>query len=400
MTAIFLVWNAKGAAIAADQSVSVVTKDDEGQEQTLWTETENKLYLLQNKKVALASSGSATINNIPVNGILSKWEEALTEDYKNLSDYATNFVYWLAKTDLHKQFGSEFDSDKRVGLVLKAIRSAIEEDKNSDEIQVIENTIQYWESQEQHCLLGPDIDRFANSADWTNHDAFLTQKFILNFEPNKIPLEKIRSTQHKIEEIFEEQFKICFEAEYESSIKWHKYLLERTLRYFQNYIDKGEPNHMSLMFVGYGTSEWIPQCVVLDIYDYDLPVPKISVRNVTNPDWVWYQSLAKEKEFSTFLTGIDENMENSIFRKLAEIEEERNDSDTTEKELISKILNSVLDESRGNRIAAMRSKIRLLPVNRLEFVARQMVQIESLASFLQENLPSVGGEIDSVTISL
>jgi len=157
---------------------------------------------------------------------------------------------------------------------------------------------------------------------------------------------------------------------------------------------------MSLMFVGYGTSEWIPQCAVLDIYDYDLPLPKISVKNVTNPDWRWYESLARTKEVSTFLTGIDENMEDTILSKLSEIEEEKSDSDNTGKELTSKVLNTAVDEARGNRIAAIRSKIRLLPVNRLEFVARQMVQIESLASFLQENLPSVGGEIDSVTITL
>ena len=307
--------------------------------------------------------------------------------------------------DLHKQFGSEFDSSERMEMVLASIRDAIENKKTADEVQAIDSLVNYWESIEQHCLLGPDIDRYANSADWSNHDSFLTQKFILNFEPNKIPLEKIRSTQHKLEEIFHQKFKIFFEIDYDASIRWHKHLLERVLKYIQNYIDKEEPDHMSLLFVGYGTSEWIPQCVVLDIYDYDLALPKISVRKVTNPDWVWYQSLAKQKEFSTFLTGIDENMEASIFKKLAEIEEEGSEeenlvSENAEKELTSTILISVLNEARNNRIAAMRSKIRLLPVNRLEFVARQMVQIESLASFLQENLPSVGGEIDSVTISL
>jgi len=119
--------------------------------------------------------------------------------------------------DLHNQFGSGFDSSKRVGRVLEAIRIEMEEEKNSDSLKIIEDTIQYWESREQHCLLGPDIDKFANSGDWTNYDDFLTQNFILNFDPSKIPLEKIRSTHNKLEEILREQFKICFEIDFDSS---------------------------------------------------------------------------------------------------------------------------------------------------------------------------------------
>ena len=74
MTAIFLVWNYAGLAVAADQSVSVTTTKDDGTRETLWTETENKIFALKNEKVAIASSGSSTINTIPINVVLAQWE--------------------------------------------------------------------------------------------------------------------------------------------------------------------------------------------------------------------------------------------------------------------------------------------------------------------------------------
>jgi hypothetical protein len=63
------------------------------------------------------------------------------------------------------------------------------------------------------------------------------------------------------------------------------------------------------------------------------------------------------------------------------------------------IFQSRLDELTNTRIESMRNKINSLPVTKLEFVARQFVELESLASFLVEDLPSVGGDIDSVIIS-
>ena len=47
----------------------------------------------------------------------------------------------------------------------------------------------------------------------------------------------------------------------------------------------------------------------------------------------------------------------------------------------------------------MRSKIKFFAPEKLAYVARSFVEVERLGSFLMEDLPGVGGEIEVETLS-
>jgi hypothetical protein len=191
-------------------------------------------------------------------------------------------------------------------------------------------------------------------------------------------------------------FEKAFGQPLDRAVTWHAKLKEKAVSYFLNCIDGQEPHRMSLMFVGYGTDDWIPQAVILDLYDYDQPMPKIVIRRVTNPEWVWYETIGQDEQFSTFLTGVDENIETNVTEV---IREHLGEIDPEQPYSIPARVNRAFDDGRSSRVSNMRAKISLLSPSKLEFVAKQFVQIESLASFLQENLPSVGGDIDTITLT-
>ena len=396
MTAIFLVWNYAGLAVAADQSVSVTTTKDDGTRETLWTETENKIFALKNEKVAIASSGSSTINTIPINGVLAQWENSCAPNFPHLEDYVHNFISWLCRTDLHTEFASNFSTVVRMDRLCQAFSAEISERQNEDPWTIVEQLINEWDSTEPQNLLGPDLMKYLKTYEWTDRDRPLFSKFVARFQLSPLALEKINQTVADVEKQFEISFEKAFGHPLDRSIIWHAKLKEQAVSYFLNCIDGQEPHRMSLMFVGYGTDDWIPQAVILDLYDYDQPMPKIVIRRVTNPEWVWYETIGQDAQFSTFLTGVDEIIETNVTEV---IREHLGEIDPEQPFSIPARVNRAFDDGRSSRVSTMRAKISLLSPSKLEFVAKQFVQIESLASFLQENLPSVGGDIDTITLT-
>lgn len=95
MTAIFLVWNTKGLALAADQSTSAITKDEDGNDQVLFTTFETKIYQPSGKNFAIAFAGNKNINGIPIRGIINQWSKNCA-DSESLLGYAESFIRWLA----------------------------------------------------------------------------------------------------------------------------------------------------------------------------------------------------------------------------------------------------------------------------------------------------------------
>ena len=121
MTAIFLVWNKNGFAVASDQNVSLYGVDEDGNRKTLWLESGKKLHVLQDKKIVIANSGNLTINGITLNSIIKKWSETISKELPNLTDYVCDFIDWLTNAELHFHNEGSYSLDQRIDSIIDEI---------------------------------------------------------------------------------------------------------------------------------------------------------------------------------------------------------------------------------------------------------------------------------------
>jgi hypothetical protein len=394
MTAIFLVWNNKGLALAADQNVSMTRTNEDGKVETLWTETESKIYQVPNQKVVIASSGAGTINNIPINGILSQWAADVSPNFSDLASFAESFVKWLDNSTLEDQFKYGFATSYRMERLLKALLTKLTDSPDVEPLTVVENLFDFWESKEFPLLCGPGLNEYVSRYDWTDHSRPLARDFLNRFADYKQSESISTYNIETLENIFNEQFNKIFERSYSAQNDWEFKLKERCIKYVLSYVDTDDNDPAVLMFTGYGNEDWTPTCVILRLWSYDLPLARITLDRINTPNWVWYEDIGQNDQINTFLNGIDWNIESALQKFVSD-----NVTEGIIQQEHADVFQSRLDELTNTRIESMRNKINSLPVTKLEFIARQFVELESLASFLVENLPSVGGEIDSVVIS-
>ena len=394
MTAIFLVWNNKGLALAADQNVSMTRTNEDGKVETLWTETESKIFQVPNQKVVIASSGAGTINNIPINGILSQWATEVAPNFADLATFAESFVKWLDNSTLEDQFKYGFTTNYRIERLLKALSTKLADLPDDEPTTVMNNLFDYWESKEFPLLCGPGLNDYVKRHDWTDSSRPLALDFLNRFADYQQTESVTAYNIETLENMFDEQFEKVFERPYSAQSDWEFNLKARCLRYVMSYVDSDDNEPAVLMFAGYGREDWTPTCVILRVWSYDLSLARISLDRINTPTWVWYEDIGQNDQINTFLNGIDWNIETALQKFVS-----TNVTDGVIEQEHADIFQNRLDELTNTRIESMRNKINSLPVTKLEFIARQFVELESLASFLVENLPSVGGDIDSVVIS-
>ncbi len=404
VTAIVLVWNRAGLAIAADQSVSTTRTDEKGNKQTLWTESSSKLFSFEGHKVIAATSGNAAVNSIPIASILNRWSREITEEFETLAEYVHNFLDWLGQQKLNDHYSTGYSTSVRILIVLNTIKEDLdsmqdfESASTLEKIDVINASFDNWESDEYPNLFSYGISKYLRlSFDDIENPSPGNMK-IAEFlrERSRRELSQIKTTEEFqfLKEIFDVKFTECFGELYNSNLEWHLCLRDRLLLYISNFIDSGEDSNATILFTGYGKGEWIPNCVIVRIFHYDTPLPKASVVKISDPEQTWFESIAKDAEIYSFLNGISSQYKTGVFEYLeSDSWEMENDSESMDS------LRSLLSDLSDTRIEQMRKKIDLLSLDKLEFIARQFVQVESLASFLLENLPSVGGNIDTITMS-
>jgi len=388
MTAIFLVWNTSGFAVAADQNVSLTEVDEAGKQNTLWLETEQKLHILEDKKIVVAISGNLSMNGITFNSIVKKWSDQLNIRYPHLTDYALDFLNWIKDSKLHFHSSGGFDTDKRIERLLITIKLKCDENPNLSPLDATEELISVWKRTENQNIYSPNVwENMGVSVQndvLTNHFYEAAQSFLRERTAFREYEEQIKL---KLQKQMENQFDNCSQSE----LKLMQNLL---VEYIARYIDSEETEETRVLFVGYGDDQWTPTSVLLSVYPYDLSVPKINCIEVKSPHEIWVQTMARDAEFFGYIHGLNFDVSKSIKEGLLAYFEENNlDIDYREE------ISPILDHPQNVRVSNMRNKINSLSLTKLEFLAKQFVQLESLSSFLLENLPSVGGNIDSVSMS-
>ena len=383
MTAIFMVWNNSGFAIAADQSVSITNENNE----TLWTDTANKLFLPDNHKICVATAGETKINGIPIEILLKRWSEQLPDKLASLDDYATNFIKFIKVSGVPNFWRFNDVMFKRIRAILLTFKSDFDHNPGNI-IAFMRDKIQEWTEAEPDNIYGNEFPDRANlypiheKPSQNLHREFAAK--ILGSLSNPSELELTESRKHLVQ-IIEDCLVDVFGEEIDLKSTWVEYLKEHLVNYLINTCDS-EPI-ANLMFVGFGSSDWTARMVALNLRNFHNSIPRATISKTSIPEYTWYHSLAQAEQVGTFLAGIDDSYRDHIYevlsKKFGDIDSEID----------------AIQEFEVQRLDAMRTKVRHLSLEKMEFIARSFVEMESLGSFLIEYLPSVGGKVNSLTMT-
>ena len=379
MTAIFAVWNRTGFAVAADQSVAI-TGSVNGQEQTMWTDVSSKLLTVEGHGIVVAAAGTATLNGIPILRLMDRWAATLQAQLPTVNDYALNLLTWLGDASVPGDWSGDWLMGGRIRRILRSFLVAPESTERMP-LSEVESAVAAWTAQESHNFYAkPDygwIERELASDPTPRREYFL--KTLLTFVP---PAQgtAVAAERARLASLVEEQFAEVFTKPFDENDPWEAAVRDLLAQYLTQCIDdEGHP--ISILMIGYGAADWTPSLVTLDVYQHGGGLPRAFVWEATTPEHVWYMPLAQEDQVITLLTGVSRSHRTTLSENLQ----------------VGEGGDTILDELIDSRIREMRSKINDLSVKKLEFVARSFVELESLGSFLVEDLPSVGGEVDVVS---
>jgi hypothetical protein len=383
MTAIFMVWNTTGFALAADDSVSVTSLDSEGIEKTLWTDTGEKIFRPEDHKLAVALAADMKVNNIPVSHLLSMWQSNLSTEMNHLTDYVINFLNFLPNCDFPENYQYRNNLIFRCNNILGTVKTEFETNPTNVS-SFIKDIIQRWSKVEPSNIYGSlfkdEVSNYTTSEDPGDE---MTNEFSRNWVQNSKFDYNEKAINELVIGVIEESFETTFDYPWDKNIDWHQSIINHLVPYLINKVDAENSTH--LLFVGYGTKDWVPHMVKLSIHPFAAGLPRADIKLVANPFIVWYESLAQSDQVDLFLSGYESSYHSKVSALLPE-------------EAKAEIL-AQLEELESERISEMRKKVNNLSLTKLEFVARSFVEMESLGSFLVEYLPSVGGDIKVISMT-
>lgn len=393
MTAIFMVWNSTGLAIAADQSASVSGLDENGNRRVLFTENHKKIIKPSNFNFAIAAAGSSTINNVLIEGIVNQWVKTIQVE-SSMFDYVHSFIAWMANQSNLEDCARNYEYSRfRIRLILNTFRDEFKEKqivvKHEEHI---DSKFEKWKGVDLPNFFGQSLQRSSyseiNEDLKSVHNDFLLHMNPLNFieETRNIEIENLKMP-------FAEEFEKVFGEELDLSKSWHVHLQNHIINYVIDYADEAW-NYSHLMFAGYGDSDWMPICIKIKVFDFDTGIPIIVIDDASDPSEVWYEELAQDDAVNKFFRPVDRSARVEISNRLV-----MNFANDEIHRDIDSVIDSVLDEYSSSTTDLVLKKINQLSVEKLQFIAEHMVAMESFRSYIEEYLPTVGGQIDCVKIT-
>ena len=392
MTAIFLVWNRKGLAVAADSALSLQRAFEDGTIKTISTTETSKIFRVPNKSVLAAYSGESLVNHIPISSIVERWAANLPT-FKSLYDYAENFIKWYSEDALlgkeAKDYYLQGSFISQFQLIKKNL-DANEYDGRSQS-EVVDWYYDYWESCSHPNIYGTAKDKY-ESRQGLEEDAGFYSDFIARFSNYELDQTSYLEYLKEVEAAFEGAYEFVFK-----NSPWYQdteisQLKLRSIRFNMDYIFEDE--HTTLMLAGYGEDDWIPRCVVFNIFDSDCLLPRINVSRLSNPNTVWYEDIGQTSTVDKFFAPVDYQVLREIQQRLREKFRGRAYLDKVMLEI-----DGILEKHSDDVLGPTRERVKNFNTERLAFVASQMVALESLSSLIKKDLPDVGGRIDVVQLT-
>lgn len=403
MTAIYGMWNRGGFSIASDSNATLIDEDGK----PAWVDPTNKIVALRHHQIAFASSGRSRIDGVDINELIKEWEKSLKYPLEHLEDYVINFLNWFYELD-HAgiYFGSTEILKENIESNLRAWKDVLEDAEidyiNADFASIVEAAIETVNDQSisdlnLYGLRFEDFERQHLVPAFTsgNSEKFtydIAMKIVNQIREKVLEGSKITVTKthmmDRISPFMDEIFFKVFGHKWDPSISWQLAIMEIEFLWLQN-VFHNLGGISNCVFIGYGEKDWFPKAVKFSIADTVHGIKKARLDLVANPDHQWYVNLGISTASSGLINGFSpdfHNEANEIFK---------NHIKKNHHELIVEAMN----EYGRDRKETTLDKTNSMSVDRLEYVARLFVELEALNSYLLENLPGVGGNVQVVTMT-
>ena len=394
MTAIFAMWNKYGFALAGDSNASVGPggKPD-------WVDPVEKVFKVDGHQIAFAASGDAAIDGVEVNELVREWQRQLIGERPTLEEYVEDFLLWFYKQELPIRYNS--DDPEMLQTYLEELRDRTEfanvQNMARDEIvqiwydEIAPKSVYLWEIN----VFGRNFSAFDANEELSEEERVITD-FASDIQRKINESENQNSREYQFMEAAKknavEVFPFVFGVEYDDESEWQSSVLELYYLWIENtwlQIAGEMGSEAKFLFMGYGSTDWIPKAVVLHVFNSYCRIPQVGVFRITSPETAWYLSLAVDIATDQLIHGYNEGN----FQEIDQVAQPH-----LKKGHAEEFLGDLRGVSR-QKIHETLKKMERLTVERLEFLARSMVQLESLRSYLDQPLPGVGGDIQVVTMT-
>ena len=394
MTAIYLMWDNNGFALAADSNQTAAANNQ------TWVDSVEKIISIEGHQIAFGASGNASLEGVEVNEIIRSWARHLpAKHFATFDEYIVNFLQYFASTDLPHagsyEDSSKSDYFKQELLVLRELLEEFEGDID----QVITKRLDHLSSSVYYLnVYGSywddlnDIDDHLETVDSRTLSKIRRIESIRNRTIENIDLEKFRMYAHdrfhnRFDALITNNFREVFGREFDVESELDKTLANLSTVNLENKLNFNSP--IDFLFTGYGESEWIPSAVKLKIVPSVLGTPRVGIAQIATPITDWYVSLAIDSGVNSLTRGFGGYSRTKLI-ELARPHLKKNHEAE---------FDSSLSESGMEQFENAMGKIDSLTLSRLEYVARLFVQIEALQSYLNEPVPGVGGDTRVISMT-
>jgi len=422
MTSQLILANGFGVALASDSAVTFGRRT---------YETSEKVFPLPGPhRLAVVDAGSAFFYHLPIDVVLKKWITSLgDEPAPSVQEYCDQFISWLTHNvdemvppERRKRDALDYLEYFHLKDDSEFVRKEVEQAESSGgvltttgERRPAEEIFEYIE--------GRTVRSFRKRNDWhrkhpKSHviSADMVESDEISPELVEQTFEKLsaevddagRSLTDLVEEFFDGLPRSeAIDQEIHRSIK---IAIEKSLMF-----PSGGP--ILLAFVGYGSNDLLPEIAnvhlggALGSHVWHRPVP-VAFRS-DDDDRLFYRvhTQAQDTQIMQFLTGFDEQAGRQILERTGNqvraAWKERQTSDgsiETYSRVYDEVIGSFIEQTerwtREEHIYRTMATLAGLPLVELADAAQSLVNLQVLKQTIMGRLPTVGGPINVVTITL
>ena len=396
---------------------------------------DSKIIELGNEhKCVVLVSGNAHMNGVSVRQLINKWASKLEGPQEDLYDYADSFMEWCS---LELSRKSELlVKSQEIALVSSIVRanfSTINRDVDSEwyekpnrpELYIYpdrKDDTEAWVAPKDNPQYMKVIREITNSVIQRKLDNYKRYKPFYQFSPNQARdyLRRDVEVQEVVDSIIEEFEYTGYAANKKAIAKTKELLRELSHQALGNFYERSSDT--TLAFIGYGKDSDFPATLSLTcrgVYggglrflgqnsdnEWNLPFLANSINSQTK---AMVDYFAQTDTIFGFLNGFTANVywkiRNNLTSTLGEVSEyisshhADHDRDSFISNVIDDVMNDVYNaDSTSNLTPQFENSFSAMGLSNLAEVSELLIHMQSLAAFGEDNMNTVGGVIETLTI--
>ena len=402
MTSQLVLGNGFGVAVASDSAMTLT-----GAEEPRTYETAEKIFPLPlPHRLAVLTSGAALLHGLPFDVLLKEWIRSLGDaresQLRSVELYRESFLSWL-RDNLDRWVTPERREAEALGylegqleIVRERIETAIAEGPERDPV---DTTLQFLRERNARILDCSPLESVSEELVERSFDRLW---------------QEIEGQRRGLSNLVVDCFAgLPWSDEIDYEVQWLlKHTIEKSDRFPTG-------DQTELAFVGYGSTDLLPCVMTLTtsgaIEDHIWrQTPFVEPARPDGRGYGLIYSQAQDDQIRLILSGYDQALTTELTTAVlarysvdpwAEAIESENASDEDSSAFDPAAFRSTMREEQANvawkmKLAPARATVALLPLETLVDTARSLVAVQTLSQTIRGRLPTVGGKIESATITL